>query len=178
MASNKTIFFIIGFLLIILGFFMLIPYGIQIFYKENSHSFLSSSLITILIGVLFLLGNLQEKHQLNLKQTFMFSTFAYIIVAFFGSIPFGLSGLDFSLSDLFFESMSGITTTGSSIIVDLNKIPKSLLLWRAIMQWLGGVGIIVMAITIVPLLKVGGMQLLRLESLDKSDLRSASLFLP
>ncbi len=169
MASNKTIFFIIGFLLIILGFFMLIPYGIQIFYKENSHSFLSSSLITILIGVLFLLGNLQEKHQLNLKQTFMFSTFAYIVVAFFGSIPFGLSGLDFSLSDLFFESMSGITTTGSSIIVDLSKIPKSLLLWRAIMQWLGGVGIIVMAITIVPLLKVGGMQLFRLESLDKPE---------
>ena len=169
MASNKTIFFIIGFLLIILGFFMLIPYGIQIFYKENSHSFLSSSLITILIGVLFLLGNLQEKHQLNLKQTFMFSTFAYIVVAFFGSIPFGLSGLDFSLSDLFFESMSGITTTGSSIIVDLSEIPKSLLLWRAIMQWLGGVGIIVMAITIVPLLKVGGMQLFRLESLDKPE---------
>ena len=73
MTSNKTIFFIIGFLLIVLGLFMLVPYGVQAFYKENSHSFLSSSLITILIGVIFVLGNLQEQYQLNLKQTFLFS---------------------------------------------------------------------------------------------------------
>ena len=93
MTSNKTVFFIIGTLLIILGFFMLIPYGVQIFYKENSHSFLSSSFITILIGVLFVLANLQEKYQLNLKQTFLFSTFAWISIAFFGSIPFIFSAL-------------------------------------------------------------------------------------
>jgi len=169
MASNKTVFFIIGFLLIILGLFMLIPYGVQIFYKENSHSFLSSSFITILIGIIFVLGNLQEQYQLNLKQTFLFSSFTWIAVAFFGSIPFFLSGQNFSFSDSFFESMSGITTTGSSVIVDLSKSPKSLLLWRAIMQWLGGVGIIVMAITVLPLLKVGGMQLFRVESSDKPE---------
>jgi len=169
MASNKTVFFIIGFLLIILGLFMLVPYGVQTFYKENSHSFLSSSLITILIGVIFVLGNLQEQYQLNLKQTFLFSTFAWIAVAFFGSIPFFLSDLNFSFSDSFFESMSGITTTGSSVIADLDKSPKSLLLWRAIMQWLGGVGIIVMAITVLPLLKVGGMQLFRAESSDRPE---------
>ena len=169
MASNKTVFFIIGFLLIILGLFMLIPYGVQIFYKENSHSFLSSSFITILIGIIFVLGNLQEQYQLNLKQTFLFSSFTWIAVAFFGSIPFFLSGQNFSFSDSFFESMSGITTTGSSVIVDLSKSPKSLLMWRAIMQWLGGVGIIVMAITVLPLLKVGGMQLFRVESSDKPE---------
>ena len=169
MTSNKTVFFIIGSLLIILGLFMLVPYGVQIFYKENSHSFLSSSLITILIGVIFVLGNLQEQYQLNLKQTFLFSTFAWIAIASFGSIPFLLSDLDFSISDSFFESMSGITTTGSSVISDLSKSPKSLLLWRAIMQWLGGVGIIVMAITVLPLLKVGGMQLFRVESSDRPE---------
>ena len=169
MASNKTVFFIIGSLLIILGLFMLVPYGAQIFYKENSHSFLSSSLITILIGVIFVLGNLQEQYQLNLKQTFLFSTFAWVAIASFGSIPFLLSDLDFSISDSFFESMSGITTTGSSVISDLSKSPKSLLLWRAIMQWLGGVGIIVMAITVLPLLKVGGMQLFRVESSDRPE---------
>ena len=169
MASNKTVFFIIGSLLIILGLFMLVPYGVQIFYKENSHSFLSSSLVTILIGVLFVLGNLQEEYQLNLKQTFLFSTLAWIAVALFGSIPFILSDLNFSFSDSFFESMSGITTTGSSVITDLNKSPKSLLLWRAVMQWLGGVGIIVMAITVLPLLKVGGMQLFRVESSDRPE---------
>ena len=169
MASNKTVFFIIGILLIILGLFMLVPYGVQIFYKEKSHSFLSSTIITVLIGVLFVLGNLQEKYLLNLKQTFLFSSFAWISIALFGSIPFILSDLDFSFSDSFFESMSGITTTGSSVITDLDKVPKSILLWRAIMQWLGGVGIIVMAITVLPLLKVGGMQLFRIESSDKPE---------
>ena len=169
MTSNKTVFFIIGSLLIILGLFMLVPYGVQIFYKENSHSFLSSSLITILIGIIFVLGNLQEQYQLNLKQTFLFSTFAWIAVASFGSIPFALSDLGFSLSDSFFESMSGITTTGSSVITDLEQVPKSLLMWRAIMQWLGGVGIIVMAITVLPLLKVGGMQLFRVEGSDRPE---------
>jgi len=148
---------------------MLIPYGVQIFYKEDSHSFLSSSFITILIGTLFVLSNMQEKYQLNLKQTFLFSTFTWIAVAFFGSIPFVLSNLDFSFSDSFFESMSGITTTGSTVITDLDKSPKSILLWRAIMQWLGGVGIIVMAITVLPLLKVGGMQLFKIESSDKPE---------
>ena len=169
MASNKTVFFIIGILLIILGFFMLIPYGIQIFYKENSHSFLASSFITILIGTMFVLANLQEKYQLNLKQTFLFSTFTWIAVAIFGSIPFILSDLNFSFSDSFFESMSGITTTGSTVIINLDGSPKSILLWRAIMQWLGGVGIIVMAITVLPLLKVGGMQLFKIESSDKPE---------
>ena len=169
MSSNKTVFFIIGSLLIILGLFMLVPYGVQIFYKEDSHSFLSSSLITILIGTIFVLGNLQEKYQLNLKQTFLFSTLAWIAIAFFGSIPFILSGLNFSFSDSFFESMSGITPPGSSVITDLSKSPKSLLLCRAIMQWLGGVGIIVMAITVLPLLKVGGMQLFRAESSDRPE---------
>ena len=169
MTSNKTVFFIIGTLLIILGFFMLVPYGVQLFYKENSHSFLSSSFITIFIGVLFVLANLQEKYQLNLKQTFLFSTFTWIAVALFGSIPFILSDLNFSLSDSFFESMSGITTTGSTVITDLDKSPKSILMWRAIMQWLGGVGIIVMAITVLPLLKVGGMQLFKIESSDKPE---------
>ena len=169
MASNKTVFFIIGTLLIILGFFMLVPYWIQILYKEDSHSFLSSSFITILIGVLFVLANLQEEYQLNLKQTFFFSTFAWIAIAAFGALPFVLSDVNFSLSDAFFESMSGITTTGSTVVTNLDASPKSILLWRAIMQWLGGVGIIVMAITVLPLLKVGGMQLFKIESSDKPE---------
>ena len=169
MTSNKTVFFVIGTLLVILGFFMLVPYWVQILYKEDSHSFLSSSFITILIGTLFVLANLQEEYELNLKQTFMFSTFAWIAIASFGALPFILSDINFSLSDSFFESMSGITTTGSTVVTDLDSSPKSILLWRAIMQWLGGVGIIVMAITVLPLLKVGGMQLFKIESSDKPE---------
>ena len=95
MTSNKTVFFIIGTLLIILGLFMLVPYWIQIFYKEDSHSFLSSSFITIFIGTLFVLANLQKEYQLNLKQTFLFSTFAWISIAAFGSLPFILSDINF-----------------------------------------------------------------------------------
>ena len=169
MTSNKTVFFIIGTLLIILGLFMLIPYSIQVLYKEDGHSFLSSSFVTILIGSLFVLANLQEEYQLNLKQTFLFSTFAWIAIASFGALPFLLSDINFSVSDSFFESMSGITTTGSTVVVNLDIFPKSILLWRAIMQWLGGVGIIVMAITVLPLLKVGGMQLFKIESSDKPE---------
>jgi len=169
MTSNKTVFFIIGNLLIILGLFMLLPYWVQILYEESSHSFLSSSFITILIGALFVLANLQEEYRLNLKQTFLFSTFAWISIAGFGALPFILSDIDFSISDSFFESMSGITTTGSTVVANLDSSPKSILMWRAIMQWLGGVGIIVMAITVLPLLKVGGMQLFKIESSDKPE---------
>ena len=169
MTSNKTIFFIIGILLIILGLFMLVPYSIQSLLDENSHSFLASSFITIFVGVLFVLTNLQSEYKLNLKQTFLFSTLAWIAIAIFGSIPFMLSNLNFSLSDAFFERMSGITTTGSTIITNLDSTPKSILLWRAIMQWLGGIGIIVMAIIVFPLLKVGGMQLFKVESPDNPE---------
>tara|TARA_B100001121_G_scaffold273674_1_gene260986 strand:- start:233 stop:1447 length:1215 start_codon:yes stop_codon:yes gene_type:complete len=91
------------------------------------------------------------------------------MVAIFGSLPFLLSTQNFSFSEAFFESMSGITTTGATIISDLDNSPKSILLWRAIMQWLGGIGIVVMAITILPLLKVGGMQLFKMEGPDSTE---------
>ena len=162
MASNKTVFFLIGVLLIVLGLSMLAPYSMQVIYNENSHSFISSSFVTIFIGILCVLANLEKDLKLNLRQTFLFSTLAWVTVAIFGSLPFLLSNQPFSFSDAFFESMSGITTTGATIISDLDNSPKSILLWRAIMQWLGGIGIVVMAITILPLLKVGGMQLFKL----------------
>ena len=169
MTANKTVFFISGILLVILGIFMLAPYLLQIFYGEKSHSFLSSSFITIFIGVLLILSNLQKNYRLNLQETFFFSTLAWVFVALFGSIPFMLSTLNLSISEAFFESMSGITTTGSTVISNLDNSPKSILFWRAIMQWLGGIGIIVMAITVFPLLKVGGMQLFKMESAQDAE---------
>ena len=164
MASNKTVFFIIGILLVVLGIFMLVPYGVQLIYNENSNSFFSSSIITVFIGILTILASLTKEKQLSLRQAFLFSTLAWISIAIFGSIPFILSSLKLSFSESFFESMSGITTTGSTVIWDLDSSPKSILLWRAIMQWLGGIGIIVMATTVLPLLRVGGMQLFKLDS--------------
>ena len=169
MVTNKTVFFLIGILLIVLGASMLAPYMIQVIYDENSHSFISSSFVTIFIGILFILANLEKEFKLNLRQTFLFSTLAWLMVAIFGSLPFLLSANEFTISEAFFESMSGITTTGATIISDLDNSPKSILLWRAIMQWLGGIGIVVMAITILPLLKVGGMQLFKMEGPDSTE---------
>ena len=169
MSSNKTVFFLIGVLLTILGSSMLIPYAIQILQNENSHSFIGSSFITIFIGILFILSNLERQFRLNLQQTFLFSALAWFMIAGFGSLPFLLSPMQFSISEAFFESMSGITTTGATVITNLEMTPKSILLWRSIMQWLGGIGIIVMAITILPLLKVGGMQLFKMEGPDSTE---------
>ncbi len=169
MATNKTVFFLIGVLLIVLGISMLAPYILQVFFNERSHSFISASFITIFIGVLFILANLEREFKLNLRQTFLFSSLAWIMIAAFGSLPFLLSDQNFTFSEAFFESMSGITTTGATIISDLDNSPKSILLWRAIMQWLGGIGIVVMAITILPLLKVGGMQLFKMEGPDSTE---------
>ena len=169
MVTNKTVFFMIGVLLVVLGGSMMAPYAIQFIYKEGSHSFVSSSFVTIFIGILFILANLEKEFKLNLRQTFLFSTLAWLMVAIFGSLPFLLSPQEFTFSEAFFESMSGITTTGATIITDLDNSPKSILLWRAIMQWLGGIGIVVMAITILPLLKVGGMQLFKMEGPDTTE---------
>ena len=169
MATNKTVFFLIGILLIVLGIAMLAPYSLQVILNEDSHSFISSSFITIFIGILFILANLEKEFKLNLRQTFLFSSLAWTMVAIFGSLPFLLSNQGFNFSEAFFESMSGITTTGATIISNLENTPKSILLWRAIMQWLGGIGIVVMAITILPLLKVGGMQLFKMEGPDSTE---------
>ena len=169
MATNKTVFFLIGILLIVLGASMLGPYALQVILHEGSHSFISASFVTIFIGVLFILANLEKEFKLNLRQTFLFSSLAWVMVALFGSLPFVLSTQNFTFSEAFFESMSGITTTGATIISDLDSSPKSILLWRAIMQWLGGIGIVVMAITILPLLKVGGMQLFKMEGPDSTE---------
>ena len=105
MATNKTVFFMIGVLLVVLGASMLIPYIMQLVYNENSHSFIASSFVTIFIGILFILANLDKDFKLNLRQTFLFSTLAWLMVAVFGSLPFILSPKEFTFSEAFFESM-------------------------------------------------------------------------
>jgi trk system potassium uptake protein len=161
MNNNKTVFFAMGVLLIILGTFMLIPFFVEFIYDEKNSIFLSSASATVFIGILLVLANLEENRKLNLQQAFLLTTLSWLSIALFGSLPFVLSNLNLSFVDAFFESMSGITTTGSTIINNLDETPKSILIWRAILQWLGGIGVIVMAITILPLLNIGGMQLFK-----------------
>ena len=169
MSNYKTVFFTLGILQIILGISMIFPIIIQIIFEELNSSFISASLITIIFGTLFLLSNLDQDKKLNLQHAFLLTALSWISVAIFGSLPFIFSDLNLSITDSFFESMSGITTTGSTIITDLNSTSKAILLWRAILQWLGGIGIIVMAITLMPLMNVGGMQLLKISSTDGSE---------
>ena len=169
MNNYKTVFFAIGVLLVILGAFMIVPFFVQFIYGEKNSTFLSSASVTAFVGILFILTNLEENRKLNLQQAFLLTTLSWLSIAIFGCLPFLFSNLNLSLVDAFFESMSGITTTGSTVITNLDEVSKSILIWRAILQWLGGIGVIVMAITILPLLNVGGMQLFRMESSDTTE---------
>jgi len=169
MSNYKTVFFTLGVLQIILGVSMVIPIIIQVIYNQLDSSFIGAGIITIIFGVLFFLSNLNHDRKLNLQQAFLLTSLSWISIAIFGSLPFIFSSLELSITDAIFESMSGITTTGSTIITNLNDSPKAILFWRAILQWLGGIGIIVMAITLMPIMNVGGMQLFKISTSDKSE---------
>ncbi len=169
MSNYKTVFFTLGILQIILGIFMLIPIIAQFFYNEIDSSFFGASIATIIFGTLFFLSNLDHDKRLNLQQAFLLTALSWLSIAIFGSLPFVFSSIEFSFTNAFFESMSGITTTGSTIISNLEDMPKGILLWRALLQWLGGIGIIVMAITLMPIMSVGGMQLFKISNNDSSE---------
>ena len=125
--------------------------------------------MTIIFGTLFFLSNIDHDIKLNLQQAFLLTALSWLSIAIFGSLPFIFSSENFSITNAFFESMSGITTTGSTIISNLESMPKAILLWRAILQWLGGIGVIVMAITLMPIMNVGGMQLFKISNNDSSE---------
>ena len=169
MSNYKTVFFTLGILQIILGVFMFIPIIVQFIYSEIDSSFFGASIVTIIFGILFFLSNLDHDKRLTLQQAFLLTALSWLSIAIFGSLPFIFSDLEFSFTNAFFESMSGITTTGSTIISNLDEMPRSILLWRAILQWLGGIGIIIMAITLMPIMNVGGMQLFKVSNNDSSE---------
>ena len=169
MPNYKTVFFTLGVLQIILGISMIIPIIFQIVFNELDSSFIGAGIITVVFGILFFLSNMDHQKKLNLQQAFLLTALSWLSIAIFGSLPFIFSSLELSITDAFFESMSGITTTGSTIITNLNESPKGILVWRAILQWLGGIGIIVMAITLMPIMNVGGMQLFKISSTDASE---------
>ncbi len=169
MSNYKTVFFTLGILQIILGLSMIAPILTQFFYDEFDSSFISSGIVAIIFGILFLLSNFDHDKKINLPQAFLLTALSWLSIAIFGSLPFIFSEINLSATDAFFESMSGITTTGSTIITNLNETPKSILLWRGMLQWLGGIGIIVMAITLMPLMNIGGMQLFIISTSDTPE---------
>jgi trk system potassium uptake protein TrkH len=170
MSDNRTIFFIIGLLLAAVSGGMLLPATIN---ATSGHSdwqvFISCSLVTGFIAGALILTNRGKLPPLSVKQAFTLTSLSWLALTGFAALPFAFGELDMSYTDAFFEAMSGLTTTGATVITNLDGAPPGILLWRALLQWFGGIGIIVMAISVLPMLNIGGMQLFRLESSDTSE---------
>jgi len=166
----RPIFYVIGSLLLVLSVAKLAPLAVDLAVGHPDWQvFAVSSALTLFFGVLFMLTNRTSGISLNLRQTFVLTSASWVAVCLFSSLPFMLSEIKLGFADAFFESMSGLTTTGSTVITGLSTLPPGLLLWRALLQWLGGIGIVAMGIVILPFLRVGGMQLFRSESSDKTE---------
>ena len=167
----SPIIYLIGMLLCILSLFMMIPAFVDWLYGNNDWpAFVGASLLTLFVGaILYLSSRDSTTEHLELRQAFLLTNSAWISIALFGSLPFLLSEIDMSFTDAIFESTSGITTTGATVINNLEATSHGILIWRALLQWLGGVGIIVMALAVLPMLSIGGMQLFKTESYETPD---------
>lgn len=163
MLKFKSIFRILGFLLIFLGGVLLFPLAFSIYFNDNVYSdFLITIILSFAVGFSLVLL-IKKEEEIKHKEGFAIVTIGWLVLTLFGSIPYFTSGVVHSLTDAFFETMSGFTTTGASIFTDVEALPKSILLWRAMTNWLGGMGIIVLSLAILPFLGVGGMQLFKAE---------------
>ena len=166
----RPIFLVVGALLTTLAAGMAIPVIADASAgNPDWQVFAVSAGVTLFIGVSMTLTSRAGGLRLTVRQAFVMTTLSWLAVAFFGALPFAFSELNLTFTDAFFESMSGITTTGSTVITGLDTAPPGILLWRALLQWLGGIGIIVMAVAVLPMLRVGGMQLFRMESSDQAE---------
>lgn len=167
----QGLLFVSGIFLIAFAVTMLFPAIVEFRTGgADGMTFVIIAIITAFAGGLFVISNDHKNFTLTRKQTFMLTAISWGLLCFFGSLPFVASNeIQVSFSDAIFETVSGITTTGSTVFSGLDNMNDGILLWRAILQWIGGVGIIVMAVAILPFLKVGGMQLFQTESSDRSD---------
>jgi len=168
MFDPRPVLHVIGLLILALGLTMVVPLGVDLWFASPSWPvFLESAIITMLAGGLIALATQNASGSgLSIHQTFLLTTSVWLALPIFGAIPFlfGVGGL--SLTDAFFEAMSGLTTTGATIFDDIESLSPGLLFWRALLQWLGGIGIIVVAMVFLPELRVGGMQIFRSEGFD------------
>ncbi|MEW6067279.1 MAG: TrkH family potassium uptake protein [Nitrospirota bacterium] len=169
----RVILNIIAIALIFLSIFMIIPIGVSLIYQQSDIIPLIESFLIALIsgGILYFLTREQKKEEIKHREAFVIVSLTWLVVSLFGAIPFMLTETFHSFTDAYFESMAGFTTTGASVINNIEAAPKGLLFWRSMTQWIGGMGIIVFALAILPLLGTGGMQLFKAEvpeiSVDK-----------
>ena len=168
MIDMRPVGYVIGILVIFLGLTMFAPLIVDL-GEDNGHwpVFATSAAITIVSGGFLALASSNGTHiGLDIQKTFLLTTLVWVVLSIFASIPFLLGFTNANVVDAIFEAVSGITTTGSTVLSELDKLPKGLLLWRGILQWLGGIGIIVVAMVFLPELRVGGMQIFRAEGFD------------
>ena len=164
MINFRIIFRVLGSLLVLEGIFMLLALPFSFYYGEESYKpIIYSSAITILTGCLSLLANWNIDKNFGKREGYIIVSSVWIIFSLAGSLPFILSGAIPGFADAFFETMSGFTTTGASVLNDIEAVPKGILFWRSMTQWLGGMGIIVLSIAILPILGIGGLQLFSAE---------------
>lgn len=169
MLDLRPIIFTLGVVLCAIAAAMLLPAIVDLLDGRPSWQvFAGSSAFTLFIGGLMLLVAYDDKPMKpGLKEGFVLTTLSWLLVAAFASMPF--VGLGLRYSDAFFEAMSGLTTTGATVLIKLDDLPRGILLWRALLQGLGGIGIVVTALIVLPFLRVGGMQLFQTESSDRSE---------
>lgn len=157
---------VIGWLLMIEAAFMAIPMGVSLLYKEFvcAKSFLYAIIITLSLGA-FMTKTIQpERMEMHRKEGFLLTSLVWIVFSIFGMLPFLFSGILDNVTDAFYETMAGFTTTGSTVFPDVEILPKGILLWRSLMQWIGGMGIILFTLAVMPMFnKTGGVQLFNAE---------------
>ncbi len=171
MIQSRFVVFILGIFLTILAVAMAIPALMDLLYRDPDWVYFGeSAAITGFVGVLLTLAFRPEDEPVfAVRETFILTVSSWVAISLFASLPFILSSAAPTFTDAFFEAVSGLTTTGATVFKDLDYAPPGILLWRALLQWLGGIGLVVMAMTILPALKIGGMQLFRSEFSDRSE---------
>ncbi|WP_071672418.1 TrkH family potassium uptake protein [Nioella nitratireducens] len=168
MYDLRPVGYVIGLLLLVLGSTMLVPLVTDVYFT-NGHwpAFAQSAVLTALPGALLALSCANGvKPRLTIQQTFLLTSTVWLVLPLFGALPFMIGATSARAVDAVFEAMSGMTTTGATVFTGLQDLPQGLLLWRGMMQWFGGVGIIVVAMVFLPELRVGGMQIFRSEAFD------------
>lgn len=169
-SDFRPIFLVNGMLLLIVAGVMLLPAFIDYLAGNDDWKvFALSSVATGFVGGAFFLTNRGYNETLSLRQTFLFTATSYFVISLFTAIPLYMAHTEMSYVDALFEAVSGITTTGSTVMIGLDTAPPGILLWRSLMQLMGGIGIVVMTLAILPTLQIGGMQLFRTESSDRMD---------
>ncbi|WP_322866401.1 TrkH family potassium uptake protein [Aquicoccus sp. G2-2] len=168
MIDLRPVGYVIGLLVAALGLTMILPLLVDLAEGQGHWQvFAQSTVLTVLTGGLVALACQNGTGQrLTLQQTFLLTSGVWLALPIFAALPLMLGATQLSFTDAFFEAMSGLTTTGSTVITGLDDLPKGLLLWRGILQWLGGIGIIVVAMVFLPELRIGGMQIFRSEAFD------------